>query len=151
MTSYLQTTNTMVDNSTKLLNDVLTSEFTQFLQGNGTPVCVTYYNINETFSTVESGSENVDQLLGSNSPLRYNRIDNFPLIGLRELIPSVDVIESGLLDMSLDVDITLFPNTIKPNGFDYFVYDYGDGNTITFKVVGFEFSSIKNKPQFALN
>lgn len=151
MSSYLQTANSMVDNSMALLENVLTSEFTQFLQGNGTPVLVTYYSINEALSTVESGTDTVDQLLGKNSPLRYNKIDYFPMVGLKELIPSKDVVESGLIDLSLPVEVTIFPNTIKPNGYDYFIYDYGDGNSITFKVTDFEFASIKNNGYYRLS
>ena len=119
---YLNTANDMVDNSMKLLSDVLDSKFTSFLQGNGTPVLVTYYNIDDTLSTTDLGNYTVDQILGGNSPLRYDKILNFPLVGLRELIPSIEQLDGNLMDLSIDGEVISFPNTIRPSGFDFFVY-----------------------------
>lgn len=141
---YLDLANDMVNNATKTLGDVLNSKFTTHLQGNGTPVLGTYYNIDETLSTTELGTYTIDQVLGGNSPLRYNKINNFPVVGLAELLPSIDTVEGNLLDLSLDVEVTLFPNTIKPTPYDIYVYEYMDGKTVTFKVNSFEFTSIKS-------
>lgn len=146
---YLNTANDMVDNSMKLLSDVLDSKFTSFLQGNGTPVLVTYYNIDDTLSTTDIGNYTVDQILGGNSPLRYDKILNFPLVGLKELIPNIEQLDGNLMDLSIDGEVILFPNTIRPSGFDFFVYTY-PGGTITFRVNGFEFSSIKSNNYYKL-
>lgn len=146
---YLNIANDMVNNTTNLLDNVLNSKFTTYLQGNGTPMFVTYYNIDDTTSTTDRGNFTIDQALGPNSPLRYNKIENFPVYGLKELIPSIDELEGNLLDLSIDGEIIILPNTIKPSAYDYIVYHYLD-DIIIFTVTSFEFSSIKNNNYYKL-
>ena len=150
----LQTADTMVDNSMKQLSDVLNSKFTTYLQGNGTPVLVTYYNIDANNSTTELGSETYDKRLGKNSPLKFNKILDFPVYGLRDLIPSIDPGEGGLLDMDLDLEVVILPNSIKPSPLDHFVYRFSDGykveRQVTFRVINIEYSSIKSNNFYKL-
>lgn len=147
----LQTADTMVDNSMKQLADVLNSKFTSYLQGNGTPVLVTYYNIDANNSTTELGSETYDKRLGKNSPLRYNKILDFPVYGLKDLIPTIEVEDGGLMDMDLDIEIVILPNSIKPSPLDHLVYRFLDGRQITFRVISIEQSSIKSNNFYKLN
>ena len=147
---YLDIANNMVDNSMELLDNVLNSKFTTYLQGNGTPAFVTYYNIDETMTTLDSGTYTIDKVLGEDSPLRFNRIENFPVYGLRELIPSVEELEGNLFDLIIDTEVIILPNTIKPSAYDYFVYDYLDKYTIVFQIREFEFASIKNNNYYKL-
>lgn len=148
---YLETANNMADNVMKTLSNVMDSKFATFLQGNGTPVLVTYYHVDDTISTTDSGTYSVDKVLGPNSPLRFNRIEKMPVVGLRELIPAIDQVDAGLLDLSIDGEIILFPNTIKPTPHDFVVYKYLNGNSLTFRVDSFEFSSIKNNNFYKLS
>ena len=141
---YLNTANDMVDNATKLLSDVIDSKFATYLQGNGTPVLVTYYHVDDTLSTSDWGNYTVDKVLGDDSPIRFNRIENFPLFGLKELLPSIELMDGNLMDMSIDGEVIALPGTIKPTPLDLFVYRYKNGNSITFKITGIELSSIKN-------
>ena len=148
---FLNTANDMADNSMKLLSDVLDSKFTTYLQGNGTPTLVTYYNIDDTLSTVDMGTYTVDEVLGGDSPLRYNRIENFPVFGLNDILPSIEMIEGNLMDMSLDKEVIILPNTIKPTPLDILIYRFNNGSTVTFKVTEFELSSIKNNSYYKLS
>lgn len=148
---YLNTANDMVENVDKALGDVLKSKFATHLQGNGTPVLVTYYHVDDTLSTSDWGNYTADQILGVNSPIRYNRIENFPLVGLRELIPSIDMVDENLMDMSIEGEVTSFPGTIKPTPLDIFLYRYGDNNTITFRVTGIELTSIRNNDFYKMS
>lgn len=148
---FLNTANDMADNSMKLLSDVLDSKFTTYLQGNGTPTLVTYYNIDDTMSTVDMGTYTVDEILGGESPLRYNRIENFPVFGLNEILPSIEMIEGNLMDMSVDKEVIILPNTIKPTPLDILIYRFNNGSTITFNVTEFELSSIKNNSYYKLS
>lgn len=147
---YLNIANDMVNNTTNLLDNVLNSKFTTYLQGNGTPMFVTYYNIDDTTSTTDRGNFTIDQALGPNSPLRYNKIENFPVYGLKDLIPSIDELEGNLLDLTIDGEVVILPNTIKPSAYDYIVYHYLD-DIIIFTVTSFEFSSIKNNNYYKLS
>lgn len=147
---YLNTANDMVNSSTELLANVLNSKFTTYLQGNGTPTFVTYYHVDETLTTTDTGNYTIDQMLGPNSPLRYNRIEQFPIYGLKDLIPSMDELEGGLYDLNVETDVVILPNTIKPSGYDFFTYTYLDC-ILLFLVHSFEFTSIKNNDYYKLN
>lgn len=147
---YLNIANDMVNNTTNLLDNVLNSKFTTYLQGNGTPMFVTYYNIDDTTSTTNNGTFTPDQALGPNSPLRFNKIENFPVYGLKDLIPSIDELEGNLYDLTIDGEVVILPNTIKPNGYDYFVCYYLD-SYIIFTVTNIEFSSIKSNNYYKLS
>jgi hypothetical protein len=152
----LQTADTMVDNSMKQLSDVLNSKFTTYLQGNGTPVLVTYYNIDANNSTTELGSGTYDRRLGDNSPLRFNKILDFPVYGLKDFIPTIDPGEGGLMDMEMDMEVVILPNSIKPSPLDHFVYRFFDGNMnverqVTFRVISIEHSSIKSNNFYKLS
>ena len=147
----LQTADTMVDNSMQELANVLNSKFTAYLQGNGTPVLVTYYNLDTNISTTELGSETYDKRLGDNSPLRFNKIIDFPVYGLRELIPTKEELDGGLVDISVDGEVIILPNSIKPNPLDHFVYHFLDGRSITFRITDIEYSSIKSNNYYKLS
>lgn len=153
--SFLNTADNMVDNAMKTMSDVLESKFTTFIQNVGTPILVDYYNINDIMTTVDTGTDNIDSELGEHSPLRFNKIINLPLYGLGNggsgLIPSREELDGGLIDLSIDLELTLLPNSIKPNGYDYFVYKYDDGTKIVFKVNDFEMGTIKNNNYYKIS
>lgn len=152
--SFLNTADDMVDNAMKVMSDVLESKFTTYIQNVGTPILVTYFNHNDIMSTVDSGTQNIDSELGEHSPLRFNKILNFPLYGLGNggsgLIPTKDELDGGLIDLSMELELTILPNTIKPNGYDYFIYKYDDGTSITFKVNDIELSTIKSNNYYKI-
>lgn len=149
---FLQTSDDIASNVIKTTSDVLNSKFTQFITGSSTPVLVTYYHIDETTSTADNGTETFDKVLGKNSPFRYNKIENFPIYGLKELIPTKEEIDMGLMDMSLDGEVIILPNTIKPNAYDYFVYRMDNIDTfLTFRINDFEFSTVKSNSYYKLD
>lgn len=147
---YLQIADNMVDNSMKMMEDVLNSKFTTYISGAGTPVLVTYYSLDETMTSTDLGTGTIDSELGEHSPLRFNKIMNFPVYGLRELIPTKEELEGKLIDMNLDGEIIILPNTIKPTEYDYFTYKYDDNTIIIFHVVDFEFGTIKSNNYYKL-
>ena len=59
--AFIRTADDMADNTMKTLSNVLDSKFTSFLQGNGTPILVTYYHIDNTTSTANPGAGTVDK------------------------------------------------------------------------------------------
>ena len=149
---FLQTSDDIASNVNKVASDVLNSKFTQFITGSGTPLLVTYFNIDDTMSTADLGTETPDKMLGEDSPFRFNRIDNLPMYGLRDILPSKEEIDMGLIDMSLDMETFLLPNTIKPNVGDYFVYRMKYLDTfLTFRVNDFEFTTIKSNGYYKLD
>lgn len=149
--AFIQTADDMADNTIKTLSDVLDSKFTPFLQGNGTPVLVTYYHIDNATSTANPGDGTIDKLLGDDSPIRYNKIENFPVVGLREILPTKDEIDGNLMDMSFDGEVIIFPNTIDPTPYDFLVYKFPSGESITFSVVDIEMGSVKSNCYYKLS
>lgn len=149
---YIQQANDIVSNSSQLLDDILSSKFNQFLSGQGQPVLVTYWNINDTVSTVNNGTETIDQLLGSESPFRYNKIENMPMYGpIKDILPEI-VQEDGPLDIELNVEGYLLPDTVKPSEFDFFEYRFGKNlsRSIIFMVNNFTLSTIKSNGYYKL-
>lgn len=149
--AFIRTADDMADNTIKTLSNVLDSKFTSFLQGNGTPILVTYYHIDNTTSTANPGDGTVDKLLGDESPIRYNKIDNFPVVGLREILPSKDEIDGGLVDMSFDGEVIIFPNTIDPTPYDFMVYTFPTGESITFAITDVEMGSVKSNSYYKVS
>ena len=149
---YIQQSNDIVKNSSQLLDDILSSNFNQFIQGLGKPVLVRYWNLNDTMSTANSGTDTVDQNLGTNSPNRYNVIENLPLYGaIRDWIPEITQ-DDGLLDMELNCEAIILPDTIKPSTYDYFEYIFGKNRdrSVVFKINNMSLSTIKNNGYYKI-
>lgn len=147
----LKTSNDIVTNSMQLLDNVLSSNFTAFLQGQGTPVLVTYYNLNDNVSTTDTGTYTVDDVLGEDSPLRYNKIENFPVYGLKEIILEIEQGEGDVLDTNFDTELIILPNSIKPTEFDFFVYTFKNGRNITFRVNNLQLGTIRNNDYYKIS
>jgi hypothetical protein len=86
-------------------------------------VLVTYYQINDK-TTVDKGLGTVQQWLGSNSPVRFNKIEKFP-IG----IPAPATVTDGeevpnVLDISSSFQIIIYPGTISPMSNDMFIIEH---------------------------
>lgn len=149
---YLRQADDIVANSAQLLDDILSSNFNQFIQGLGQPVLVRYWNLNDTISTANSGTDTTDEDIGPESPNRYNQIDNLPLYGaLRDLLPEL-VQNDNLLDIEINAEGVLLPDTIKPSTYDYFEYTFGKNKerSIIFKVNNITLSTIKNNGYYKI-
>ena len=83
----------------------------------------TYYHINSQHSTMDKGLQNINSLEGHNSPIRFNRIENFPLYGIDMQEVSINEEEHGL-DTNIEGQLVIQPNTIHPFPDDYFCIDY---------------------------
>ena len=149
---YIQQSNDIVTNSSQLLDDIFSSNFNQFLQGLGQPVLVTYWNLNDTESTTNSGTDTIDENLGTNSPNRYNKVEYFPLYGaVKELIPEI-IMDDNLLDLDLNTEGIILPDTLKPSTHDYFEYRFGKnrGRSVVFKINNINFSTIKSNGYYKI-
>lgn len=149
---YIRQSNDIVTSSSQLLDNILSSNFNQFLQGLGQPVLVTYWNLNDTVSTANSGTDTIDENIGPESPNRFNKIENFPLYGaVRELLPEM-VQDDNLLDLEINCEAVILPDTIRPSTYDYFEYNFGENGkrSIIFKVNNVNLSTIKNNGYYKI-
>lgn len=139
--------NSFIQGSLSELEKALNSNFTTFLDE--TPILVDYYNINDIMSTADTGYQNADAIIGEESPTRFNKIKNFPIYGLRPLIPDLETIDGGLIDMSISGEVVTLPNTIRPTPGDYFFYKQG-GRSLTFIVTSISLGTIRSNDYYKL-
>lgn len=97
------------------------SQYTRFLDE--TPTFVTYYKINTTNSTTDSGLFDVERIIGSNSPLRFNKIEDFPIYGINTVLLDLSEEDEGLT-INFESDGKILPNTIRPLPNDFFTISY---------------------------
>lgn len=125
------------DNAT-LQSSRIASQYSRFLDSS--PTYVTYYNVSNIESTVDYGFKNVEKVLGDTSPLRFNKVNNLPIYGIESLSPSLEDGEEGL-NVSMDSNAILLPNTVKPRPNDFFIIDYL-GKDYIFMVTNISFDGL---------
>jgi len=133
---YLKTADTLVKNSQNALDKILQSGAAISITGMGEPILVTWINVNHEKSNVLNGLETVDELLGENSPLRYNRVENQPAYGIARDIQNLEMAldDNGVLDMNWEIEPVLPPHTVIPSPYDYMIYKFDSGRVAVFRV-----------------
>lgn len=124
-----------------LYEDRLGSQYSIFLDGKN-PTYTTYYHINNINSIADSGLLNVERILGEDSPIRFQQIDNFPIYGIDTMKLDFGEEEEGLT-ISYDSEGTILPGTIEPYPNDIFVVSYLNRNYL-FMVTNVEYGTIKS-------
>ena len=88
-------------------------------------IFVTWYQICDRDSTYDSGFGQTDELLGKNSGSRYNKIEHLGVALMNETDVNVTEEVPGVLDITQEGSLLIFPNTIVPNpDRDYFVIEH---------------------------
>ena len=124
-------------------------QFSKFIDK--TAIAVTYFPINQACSMVSKGTAGQETELGSNSPTRYNQINNFPLFNLPILELETELDESGL-DVNMEYsDIIALPDTIKPNFGDYILLQLPGCPELMFRVNNFKYNTIKSNDYYSLS
>lgn len=143
---FLSDSDVIVSNTTDLLDDILNSKSSIFLSGLGQPILGTWYNGDDILSTSDTGLGNIDSIRGQDSPLRYNKIEKLPIYNITKEIQSLELVqdEHGLMDMNLEIEPILLPNTIKPKPYDYLEYRFMNGRNIFFRANNVQITSIKS-------
>lgn len=81
----------------------------------------TYYNINTTMTTLDESTRGNYGDISPESPIRFNKINNFAIYGFNKIEPSLEIGEFGLENSDVNGDIVILPNTIIPYPGDFFV------------------------------
>jgi len=95
----------------------------------GAPTFVTYYSLDNIKSTVDQNLEGVIENLGSESPLKFEKIENFVIYGLDASSLGSELSEYGM-DQTYESEATIIPNTIVPKPGDFFSIGYDERNYI---------------------
>ena len=66
----------------------------------------------------------VREVVGYESPNRYNRIENVPIYGVEEITP--DMVHDGISGINVESELTalIIPDTIQPNVDDLLIFSY---------------------------
>lgn len=92
-------------------------------QGKGTKV--TYYNINKQKSMLDAGSEMAYTDIGTESPIRYNKIKDLYIYQMNRLEVNLEPTEFGLESNELSGDSFILPTDgLQPIDGDFFTIDY---------------------------
>lgn len=115
------------DNAKSLLNNPY------YLFNNASASACTYYNLNTTMTTLDESTRGNYGEISPESPLRFNKINNFQIYGVNKIEPNMEVEEFGLEASDVTGDAMVLPKTIIPYPGDRFVLNQIDGKYL-FKV-----------------
>lgn len=113
---------------------------------------VTYYSINSIETTYALENRNVDSYIGTDSPVRYSRIQNLPVYGISQIMDLNDYDEEngGLTNESYQGEMILLPNIIEPKEGDVFIINIYNENRI-FIVDEVKQPILKSKPHYSVS
>lgn len=108
------------------------------------PTFVTYYAINQANSRADIGTDAVFSVIGPQSPIRYNKIENFPIYFKGGLEPQTNY-EDGMVSNEIELgDITFLPNTVVPRPFDHFVLNLPNMVKVLFRINSYKDITIQS-------
>jgi len=95
--------------------------FSNYLEGG--PTFVTYYSKDIFNSSEDRGLENVIEVIGSNSPVQYTKIENFVMYNLNPSSIQSEIGELGV-NSTYESEAVILPETVRPLPDDYFSLTY---------------------------
>lgn len=137
-TNYHETVGKITSFSSELINN------TFYTLNDKKPTIVTYYNINKADSTLDPGSKLAYDNIGGNSPIRYNKINDFIIYGFNKVELQTENDEFGLEAEKISGDCYILPNTIKPIEGDYFEVEHIKDSTWLFIVTDVQQDTLMN-------
>lgn len=124
MGSFLFNEKSLVENNIFKYEDRLSSPAVKYIDK--PPVYVTWYHLDAAATTVDNGYGDVEDILSPNSPIRFKKIENFPVYGLEPIQLQLQEEDQGF-DTSYEGELTLPPDTIKPLPDSMFVIPHVKG------------------------
>ena len=131
-----------VSNITSFGPAVLNNSF--YMLNDKKPVICTYYNIDKLKSTLDPGSKLAYDNIGNQTPLRFNRVNNFLLYGIDRIELTTDIEEYGLEADKITGDAYILPNTIVPIEGDYFEIEHITDSSWLFIVTDVQTDTMKD-------
>ena len=128
-TRYVSTINSLVTATKDKINNPY------YVFSDKKPTKVTYYAQNVEKSTLDEASGLHGEDLGSDSPFKFNRINEFLLYGIDRINTEYEVGDFGMESAPISGTCIILPNTITPRQGDFFVINYVK-EPILFKVTG---------------
>ena len=128
------------------LANLKVGQFAKFLNKN--PIFVTYYPVVRPLSRTDSGTGAIQEEIGPNSPVRYNKILELPVFNLPELKPDVQYDEGGYdIDMNIN-DIAFIAGTVRPKPGDYMLVQLARTKPILFRCNSYSHNTIQSNDYY---
>ena len=119
----------LIDSQVYKYDQFLHSRITKYTDAGRT--IVTYWNINDDNTTTSLGMGTHYQILGTDSPLRYNQIEKFPILGMSPLNPEEsNASQTNVRNYSLNGELYIIPGTVQPKENDFFIVNHLNMNHI---------------------
>lgn len=124
-------------------------EYSKYLDKN--PVFVTYYHISTNLTRVDVGTGGIEHEIGERSPVRFNKLTEFPIYNIPELKPDLVYDETGY-DIDLDLNgLVILPNTIRPLPGDYFIVSFPGIKEYLFRVKAIRYNTIQSNDFYEID
>ena len=113
------------------------------------PIYVTYYAINMVHSRADPGTDAIQDVTGSSSPIRYNKITKFPIYIKGGFEPDT-TFEDGIISNDIDLsEIIILPNTLTPRPYDHIYIELPNMVPFLVRVNGYRNLSIQSNDFFS--
>lgn len=129
-----------INENVSLLSQRQGSMYSIFLESR--PTFTTYYHVNKIRSKTDRGLKMPERLNGVMSPIRYNKLINFPLYGIEQIQLQLEEEDEGLTS-DYNGEAIILPNTIHPTVDDYFIITYLE-KPYMFRITKYEYDTIKS-------
>ena len=126
----------------------LVSSTNRFITESGA-ILTTYYSIDDDATTVDRGIQDIDQLFGKRSPLRLNKINDFPLYGTSQATPN-NSDEHNIEDINVEGEYIILPATLIPKQNDFFIINHLKMIGI-FQVTAVQYDTMKADGYYKIN
>lgn len=125
-----------------------TERYSKWFQGS--PIFVTYYSINLDNSTQDHGLNNVTEMVGNESPIKYNKIENFPLYLESEMNFQTQLDEESGFDSDSEGNAIILPGSIVPQNDDLIVFQVLEQKYL-YRVSNVEYSNTSVRKFYRIN
>jgi hypothetical protein len=116
-------------------------DYSQYMQS--APVFVTYYSKDHFESTFNASLNSVANVFGSDSPIKYNLVENCPLWGITGTSLATDMGQFGQ-EADVSAEAVMIPGVINPVVDDVFTI-FHDGADAFYRVNNVEYSILHGK------
>lgn len=112
------------------------------------PTVVTFYNVNDTKSTLDQGSKQIADIKDFDSPLKYNKIEGVFVYGLERVQAELEVGDFGIEANDIEGECILPPNSFRPYIDSYFTIDHITRGTYWFRIIKVTSDTLENGSNF---
>ena len=137
----------MIDENTFQYEERIKSPTSRFVDT--APTFTTYYHVNVNESTTDAGFLDVASIIGNRSPLRFDKIEKFPIYGLDQIVLQIQEDDAGL-DSSYEGEAIILPSTIKPVQNDFFIIPLLKDSYV-FRVIEIQYDTIMQDNFYKIN